>query len=217
MDVAEIIVVLNLAVSATEPALVEDVFQQREPEGEYLFHVATNESAVVDVKPSAGSVMANLFGRKGRKAQQVLNNDYDLLHEASVVFDENKITIVRGYIEQGARLINTGNLQSMDKEYDLLSGDLDEAYSSLGHHPTVHMQISSGDDFTSYVSFEFGADGPVQFAFEYWGITDDRTLRIASICSNTDSKIGDVYEYWNKMVNTYSNMPMNRFSGASNY
>jgi len=50
----EIIVVLNMAVSATSPLLVQDTYQQREPDNEYLFHLAANANAVVNVQDNGG-------------------------------------------------------------------------------------------------------------------------------------------------------------------
>jgi len=139
-----------------------------------------------------------------------------LLHEVSVTYGANKKEIVQGYIEQGPRYINSGNFHSLNRDYDLLGGDLDAAYSKLGDS-LVYMQIDTGEDFTLYITFSVENGEPNEFAFEYCKITEDRTLNIISICKNSEYHIKIVYDYWVDMVNTYSSMPMNSFTGASGY
>lgn len=192
----ELIVVVNVALgangSAGEFALVPDVFDAREPFGEYLLYVSADKAAQ---------------GADGR----INANDAALLFEVAVSYETDTLAVARSEIEALA----TADGDSYELTRGLIEGLGAQQVLELFKAPQVRLPIEHGADYGSFVEFSdgWGRKQPYM-TFRYFRFSDERTLEISALCRRADCTTGEVYSAWQALVERYRDMPPIRFTGA---
>ena len=196
----ELIVVLNLAATATEPALLPDVISKREPQGEYLFYVAADKAHGIDVEAP----------------NKVDGNEARLVFTVDVSFEENQRHIALDEMETTREIEARGERYSRFQQ-NIESHSASEMLEGFDAYdpPIVWLPIDSGEQWASwlYVS-RHNESRPASMVLRYQAVQEDRTLTVRAITQGDDYTVEEMMAHWQTLVEAYRDMPMQRFSGA---
>jgi len=193
----DLFVALNLAVSASEPALVPDVFTGKESHGQYLFYAAADKAHGID-EFSPDKINAN-------RLKVSFSVDVSFEQDTRKVA-LSEISDVRTRLDNGERYENVRDEVEMEGPGSLL-----DAFDSR----IVLLPIDAGENWASWIyGAQHSARMPASLSLWYQAVEGDRVLSINAYSISDDYTLEELMEHWQTLVENYRDIPMQVFTGA---
>lgn len=193
----ELFIALNLAANAGNPAHLPDVISVREARGEYLFYAAADKAHGID-ELSPGKINANTLK---------VSFTVDVSFEA----DTRRVAMAE-IADVNSRLAQGEQYDRYREEVEMEGpGSFLDAFDSR----VVLLPIESGENWASWIyGSQHNPSQSASFNVWYQAVNGERTMSINAYSISDDYTLEEIMEHWQGLVDKYSDMPMQVFSGA---
>lgn len=184
-----------------EAALVEAIYHDREPYGEYILCAGTNPEAVSE--EGKASILS-----------------YRYLAEARVTFEEDLLTEAQADIdwcqqdaaEQGDAFVKEVWPSWQDVSLAVVANSIFPQGQDFVIAKSV---LAAGEDAASWLEVtRIEADMPAEMALTFCRIEQDRLLEVKAVLKDADMPVYLLAEFWQSLVERFAELPYQKLSGA---
>jgi len=201
MALVNIVVLLDLATGSGAAKSVEEIYEFRESDGQKILYLASNEEALIE-QPVERSFFQKLFGKEEPTTYKVNGNEHVVIHEVSIAEDKNAKDLAEQYISEGPETMSWSSYKTFDETHDLSNSTVSNAIEMVGDY-NVKLQVLAEKDQTAHAFIQTIGRRP-EFVLEYFKVSENETLRVFSRSRVADGNIGELFNYWQGLVDRYS-------------